>query len=184
MPPPPPPPSNPHPENGNLFRRFTSKFRSSAAPKSAAPSSAQNPDGRQAPQRKHTILRMPKGPAPVAATNNDFTNAGQRQAALRAAGLLPPAPPAQFRDADGYMKTLSQQEAELDRRVARVVEAPRASTEGSAEDGGASEARKIREAWLAKQDAGGAARSTHNDGSEVDEVRATPAFFFQSSLCF
>ncbi|KAH9945035.1 uncharacterized protein BXZ73DRAFT_73257 [Epithele typhae] len=137
--PPPPPVPKPEPEaNRGLFRRITSKIRPSNARK----------DPSVSPERsRKPTLRMPKGPAPVAAINNDFTSTEHRQAALRAMGLKPAVAPAAFKTPDGLMKSLSEQEKELDRRVAVVV--PRSSAE--LEDGGASEARQIREAWLAKQ---------------------------------
>ncbi|KAI0707161.1 hypothetical protein C8Q76DRAFT_696430 [Earliella scabrosa] len=135
-------------QQSNIFRRFTSKFRSSSP--TQAPQVAGEPSPRNGPpQRKHTILRMPampKAPAP-ANTQNDFTNAEQRQAALRARGLIPASPPPnrRFRDAEGFMMPLSEQEAEIDRRY--TVVPGRLSND----DNGESEATKIREAWLAKQ---------------------------------
>ena len=62
------------------------------------------------------MLRMPptpKSPVP-AAPPNDSTSHEQRQAALRARGLLPAtsAVPRQFRGGDGLMLPLSEQEAE------------------------------------------------------------------------
>lgn len=99
---------------------------------------------------------MPKAPAPVT-VQNDFTSVEQRQAALRARGLVPASSkvPAQFRDADGFMMSLSEQEAEIDRRRAVVIPG-RLSTE----DNGESEARKIREAWLVKQTGAGSSSTT------------------------
>ncbi|KAI0649417.1 hypothetical protein C8Q79DRAFT_512220 [Trametes meyenii] len=121
----------------NLFRRFTNKLRSS---------SAHERTPHDPTQKRRIPLRMPSMPkAPVPAPPvNDFTSLEQRRAALRARGLLPPTSSA-YRDANGFMVPLSEQEAELDRRYAVVVE------EKSAEEEKAeSEARKIREAWLAR----------------------------------
>ncbi|KAI0360178.1 hypothetical protein OH77DRAFT_906426 [Trametes cingulata] len=145
---------SPSTHNGNnIFRRFTSKLRVSSAPSPGPapqpisgptkPPPAQSHDA--APQRRRTGLRMPSLPkAPVpAAPPNDFTSLEQRQAALRARGLLPPAP-GSYRDAHGFMVPLSEQEAELDRRFTVVVEERREEEEQE------SEARKIREAWLAR----------------------------------
>ncbi|KAI0671446.1 hypothetical protein C8Q78DRAFT_1078263 [Trametes maxima] len=133
----------------NLFRRFTNKLRSS---------SAHERTPRDPTQKKRTPLRMPsmpKGPVPAPPVN-DFTSLEQRRAALRARGLLPPASSA-YRDANGFMVPLSEQEAELDRRYAVVVEEKSAEEEAEAE----SEARKIREAWLARnKDAVGPGEST------------------------
>ncbi|KAI0787470.1 hypothetical protein C8Q74DRAFT_1366348 [Fomes fomentarius] len=146
------------PPQSNIFRRITSKFRSNSPQR--VTQSAHDPSQRDSPpQRKHTILRMPpmpKAPTPVA-VQNDFTSAEQRQAALRARGLVPANSkvPAQFRDADGFMMSLSEQEAEIDRRRAVVIPG-RLSTE----DNGESEARKIREAWLVKQTEAGSSSTT------------------------
>ena len=97
---------------------------------------------------------MPKAPVP-AAPPNDFTSLEQRNAALRARGLVPAAAatavPRRFRDLNGYMMPLSEQEAEIDRRFTIVVPGD-ASGDGESE----SEARRIKEAWLAKQGLGGA----------------------------
>ncbi|KAI0701917.1 hypothetical protein C8T65DRAFT_268003 [Cerioporus squamosus] len=142
------------PQQGNFFRRLTSKIRSSSSSSPNAPSQSQS--SRAAPQRKGTVLRIPKAPPP-APPPNDFTSAEQRQAALRARGLIPASSsaPRRFRDAEGFMMPLSEQEAEIDRRYTVVV--PRISYEE--EDAHTSEARRIREAWLAKQD-GAAAPSS------------------------
>ncbi|EJF64797.1 hypothetical protein DICSQDRAFT_33179, partial [Dichomitus squalens LYAD-421 SS1] len=167
----PPPPSAPpqqqqQQQQQNIFRRITSRFRSPHAPSQPPPQpSAQHPQARprpprnsttaDPPQRKSTLLRvvhmppMPRAPVP-AAPPNDFTSLEQRQAALRARGLVPAAS-RRFRDADGYMMPLSEQEAEIDRRFTIVVPGDE-SGEGESE----SEATRIREAWLAKQAEGGA----------------------------
>ncbi|TBU50344.1 hypothetical protein BD309DRAFT_380870 [Dichomitus squalens] len=168
MPPPPPSalPQQQQQQQQNIFRRITSRFRSPHAPSQPPPQpSAQHPQARprpprnsttaDAPQRKSTLLRvvhmppMPRAPVP-AAPPNDFTSLEQRQAALRARGLVPAAS-RRFRDADGYMMPLSEQEAEIDRRFTIVVPGDE-SGEGESE----SEATRIREAWLAKQVEGGA----------------------------
>ncbi len=109
---------------------------------------------------------MPKAPLP-AAPPNDFTSREQRQAALRARGLLPPVASA-YRDANGFMVPLSEQEAELDRRYTVVVE----ESEGSEQGAEASEAKKIREAWLARnKDAGTPARGSLEVTGEDDAAR-------------
>ena len=102
---------------------------------------------------------MPKAPVP-AAPPNDFTSMEQRQAALRARGLLPAAVPRQFRGGDGFMMPLSEQEAEIDRRFTIVVPGD-SSTE---DEGAASEANRIRKAWLSKQ-----AEASSSSLSEVDK---------------
>ena len=97
------------------------------------------------------MLRMPPMPkAPVPAPlPNDFTSLEQRQAALRARGLIPAtsAVSRQFRDGDGFMLPLSEQEAVMDRRFTVIVPGD-SSTE---DEGDASEANRIRRAWLTKQ---------------------------------
>ncbi|KAI0822484.1 hypothetical protein BC628DRAFT_662255 [Trametes gibbosa] len=158
------PPSRTQPQapsgsgSNNIFRRFTNKLRSSSTHPSSARSAstpAKSPPTAPVPERKRTGLRMPialpampKAPVP-APPPNDFTSREQRQAALRARGLLPNVP-SPYRDANGFMVSLSQQEAELDRRYTVVVD-DKESSEAE------SEAKKIREAWLARnRDAEGA----------------------------
>ncbi|KAI1797018.1 hypothetical protein LXA43DRAFT_499051 [Ganoderma leucocontextum] len=161
-----PPPSPPQPRQQNIFRRITSKFRSSNAPRQppAPRPTRDNAAARDAPQRKSTVLRMPPMPkAPVPAPPpNDFTSLEQRQAALRARGLIPAASavPRQFRGGDGFMLPLSEQEAEIDRRFTIVVPGD-SSTE---DEGDASEATRIRQAWLSKQ-----AEASSPSLSEVDK---------------
>ncbi|RPD59589.1 hypothetical protein L227DRAFT_611820 [Lentinus tigrinus ALCF2SS1-6] len=142
------------PQQGNFFRRLTSKIRSSAPHHNESSQTQPHSQPSHEPKRKGTILRLPSLPKapPPAAPPNDFTSAEQRQAALRARGLIPASSTAQrrFRDAEGFMMPLSEQEAEIDRRFAVVV--PRTSFSED-EDASGSEARKIREAWLAKQHA-------------------------------
>ncbi|KAI0368771.1 hypothetical protein BV20DRAFT_980526 [Pilatotrama ljubarskyi] len=138
------PPGSSNNTNNNIFRRFTNKLRVSSAP-DPAPPTISGPKSQDAqPHRRRTGLRMPSLPKapPPAAPPNDFTSLEQRQAALRARGLLPPAS-GSYRDANGFMVPLSEQEAELDRRFAVVVE-------DRHEEEAESEARKIREAWLAR----------------------------------
>ncbi|KAI8980084.1 hypothetical protein BD414DRAFT_538471 [Trametes punicea] len=168
-----------------FLKRFTTKLRSSSAPEptpsrpstststaaistpkrilSHSHHSTQPTPNQSQPQKKRSgRLRMPPLPkAPVPApTANDFTSPEQRQAALRARGLLPNVPRA-YRDENGYMVPLSEQEAELDRRFTVLVESARegsgaGSGSGSASGAGGeteedeSEAKKIREAWLAR----------------------------------
>ncbi|CCL99320.1 uncharacterized protein FIBRA_01336 [Fibroporia radiculosa] len=94
-------------------------------------------------------LALPRAPIPGPLPGS-FTSAEQRQAALRARGLLPPSPyTPRYRDAQGYMLSLSEQEAELDRHFAIVLGEPRGSRDGEGEDGD-SAAQRIKEAWLAK----------------------------------
>ncbi|KAH9856631.1 hypothetical protein C2E23DRAFT_881963 [Lenzites betulinus] len=135
------PPSRTHSQaqapSNNIFRRFANKLRSSTTPARSAPTSAA-----PQPTRKRTgLLGLPKAPVP-AAPPNDFTSREQRQAALRARGLLPNVPSA-YRDANGFMVSLSEQEAELDRRYTVVLDEKTADAVGS-------EATRIREAWLAR----------------------------------
>lgn len=159
------------PPGPNIFRRITSKLRSSSTPHSSADPSTSAKSPQDAPQRKRSALRMPAMPkAPVpAAPPNDFTSREQRQAALRARGLLPPVASA-YRDANGFMVPLSEQEAELDRRYTVVVE----ESEGSEQGAEASEAKKIREAWLARnKDAGTPARGSLEVSGEDAARRAS-----------
>ncbi|OSC98234.1 hypothetical protein PYCCODRAFT_1011440 [Trametes coccinea BRFM310] len=190
--------TGPHPPN-NLFKRFASKLRSSSAPHPSASSSQPSAAAISAPKRiasqtqhsaahpqqptpskKRSGLRMPPLPkAPVpAAPPNDFTSLEQRQAALRARGLLPNVPPA-YRDANGYMVPLSEQEKELDRRFAVVVGAEGAgAAAGRGESAAESEARKIKEAWLARNRdaAGGAAQdAAAESGGAQEKKQSEPA---------
>ncbi|THG99740.1 hypothetical protein EW026_g2664 [Hermanssonia centrifuga] len=137
------------PQQHGLIKRLTTKFRSSTAtggppaPGSPPESHPELVSGK--PKRKPT-LRMPSLSGPI--TNkgnqksnleNSFTSPEQRQAALRARGLLPSqAQP--LRDAHGYKLPLSEQEQQLDRQQA--VQVPRTSEEPE------SEAGKIAEAWM------------------------------------
>ena len=68
---------------------------------------------------------LPKAPTP-SGPPNDFTSLEQRNAALRARGLIPAASavPRRFRDADGFMMSLSEQEAEIDKRFTVLVPGP------------------------------------------------------------
>lgn len=150
-----------------VFRRLTSKLRSPSqswvhvsppagtlAAGSALEGVPEEPTSqtstkREIPKRKlstrkHAMtggLAYRKGGVDL---ENAFTSPDQRQAALRAAGLVPSnAKPG--RDTHGYMLPLSEQERVLDRAYAVVPEdGPRTSEEGE------SEAQRIKEAWLKK----------------------------------
>ncbi|KAI0635640.1 hypothetical protein C8Q77DRAFT_1071637 [Trametes polyzona] len=147
----------------NIFRRLTSKLRSSSTPSPSSTPSAPAKSPQNNPQRKRTALRiipaLPKAPVP-AAPPNDFTSREQRQAALRARGLLPAS--SAYRDANGFMVPLSVQEAELDRRYTVVVD------ERSAEEQ-ESEAKKIREAWLARNKEAGSALDSFRGSLDVPD---------------
>ncbi|KAI0768016.1 hypothetical protein BD413DRAFT_494030 [Trametes elegans] len=135
----------------SMLKRFTSKLRVSSAPTQPRSSaSASSPPNRSVSQKRRPGLRylsLPKAPVP-AAPPNDFTSVEQRRAALRARGLLPTIP-------------LSEQEAELDRRYAVVVE-EHEPTDAEAE----SEAKKIREAWLARN-----SQESSRDESQAPQPR-------------
>ncbi|KAK7690550.1 hypothetical protein QCA50_005648 [Cerrena zonata] len=166
---PPLPPQNATPEvhksGGGIMKKLTTKLRRSStsqpnppaasthnAPPLPSSSKATAEAGPSAPPKKRkTTLKlpsmpsMPKGPAP-AALPNSFTSPEQRQAALRAMGLIP-AVPHPYKDSHGYMVPLSEQEKYLDNRFSVVADnEPRESDS----DDGESEAKKIREAWLRK----------------------------------
>ncbi|KAH9928433.1 hypothetical protein B0H21DRAFT_826328 [Amylocystis lapponica] len=149
-----------------LLRRFTTKLRSPVIPSTTSatkdahsPPSSSLPNHRVPsssnmgssvadngkPKRKATMRlpSMPRAPAPSALPNS-FTSAEHRQAALRAMGLLP-AVPHPYKDSHGYMIPLSEQERVLDSRFTVLAEQP----EGC-DDEQDSEAKKIREAWLAR----------------------------------
>lgn len=79
---------------------------------------------------------------------NAFTSPEQRQAALRAAGLVAGGKPG--RDTHGYKLPLSEQEKMLDREYSVTLgDAPRTSEERE------SEAQRIKEAWLKKNSENG-----------------------------
>lgn len=89
-----------------------------------------------------TTLSHRRGGGPE--LENAFTSAEQRQAALRAVGLVP-ANAKPGRDAYGYMLPLSEQEAQLDKHFTLTPGEP--SRPSRDEE---SEAQKIKEAWLRK----------------------------------
>lgn len=153
-------PSKPH---TGVFRRITSKLRSPSQswihPSSNAngglagvseEDAAQPPFAevpvKDKPKRKLSkrLLSLPGSTSqPPPNLENSFTSPEQRQAALRARGLLSSTRPG--RDGHGYKLPLSEQEEQLDKQYAVTsVEAPRMSEEKE------SEAQRIREAWLRK----------------------------------
>ncbi|PCH39409.1 hypothetical protein WOLCODRAFT_141256 [Wolfiporia cocos MD-104 SS10] len=197
----PPIPTASQPSSG-LFKRLTTKLRSTSAQQTTAPAPPQQQangppsafpisgpisftqrarsrsrsrtrrsahDAADAPQpqppqarHKPTMrLALPKAPAPAP---NAFTSAEQRHAALVARGLAPAAPPkARYRDEDGFMMPLSEQERELDRRYAVLLPSPSSETR----DG--SEAQRYKEAWLAKNRADREAGS-HGSGTSASST--------------
>ncbi|KAI0925508.1 hypothetical protein AcV5_008225 [Taiwanofungus camphoratus] len=111
-----------------LFKRFTSKLRS--------PTTQQdNP----ALQKRNTALRLPSLPkAPQPSTlPNSFVSPASREAALRARGLIPADP-----------LPLSEQERERDKRCTVLLEEKVVNEQTG--DGEETEAKRIREAWLAR----------------------------------
>ena len=122
-----------------LLKRFATKFRSPAPDSDdAAPSTPKN--------KRKTTLRLPSMPKAGPPLANAFTSPEHRQAALRERGLLPSVPHP-YKDSHGYMVPLSEQEKYLDDRFAVVPEAgPRSSGDEDEE----TEAKRIREAWMKK----------------------------------
>ncbi|KAI0950690.1 hypothetical protein AcW1_007934 [Taiwanofungus camphoratus] len=111
-----------------LFKRFTSKLRS--------PTTQQdNPSL----QKRNTALRLPSLPkAPQPSTlPNSFVSPASREAALRARGLIPADP-----------LPLSEQERERDKRCTVLLEEKVVNEQTG--DGEETEAKRIREAWLAR----------------------------------
>ncbi|GJE93911.1 hypothetical protein PsYK624_100760 [Phanerochaete sordida] len=141
-----------------LFKRVTTKLRS---PTQSWAHSASNPnpllpvaeDAAEEPASKHKrkfSFRMPSLPAPQAVARppatleNAWTSPEQREAALRACGLIP-AQPKPLRDLHGYRLPLSEQEDHLDREWALLpADGERMTADGE------SEAERIKEAWLKK----------------------------------
>ncbi|KAI0749709.1 hypothetical protein C8Q80DRAFT_1269545 [Daedaleopsis nitida] len=127
------------------------------------------------PAQEHGNAYAPygAGAGPPKPVQSDFTSAEQRQAALRARGLVPATSAVQnrFRNADGFMMTLSEQEAEIDRRYTVAPGPP------SSDDHSDSEATRIREAWLAKQTQASSpeCEHTHEEASRKSDamVRAS-----------
>lgn len=171
----PPPPADELPKAAGVFRRLTSKLRSpsqqwahvaSAAVNSGLDGVQEEPSGqtpkKDRPRRKISthMLALPgashrKGGMDL---ENAFTSPEQRQAALRAVGLVP-ANAKPGRDAHGYMLPLSEQEKVRDQHYASAPgDAPRTSDEQE------SEAQRIKEAWMKK--------NTENSGYTVSEPRA------------
>ncbi|GJE96269.1 hypothetical protein PsYK624_124630 [Phanerochaete sordida] len=138
-----------------LLKRITTKLRTpqptastSAAPAEAAPSK---------PKRRGTVLPRPK--APVPALPNTFISAEQREAALLARGLVP----RRLRDAHGERLPMSAQEAARDERLGVRPDSDSGSTSGGGSDSEASEARRIRADWLARNDGAAAPRRASDE---------------------
>ncbi|KAI0784290.1 hypothetical protein C8Q75DRAFT_810346 [Abortiporus biennis] len=142
-------------KQGGLFKRFTSKLRSTSHNTHHAsmsnPSSSTSQENSEAPKRRKT-LHLPTMPKPHSnqGLTNAFTSHELRQQALRERGLIP-AVPHPYKDSHGYMLPLSDQEKYLDNRFTTVLEEKGRQSGDENQD---SEAKRIREAWLKKnQDA-------------------------------
>ena len=146
------------PKHHGLFKRLTTKLRK--------PSEPLGHDGAEGPQdesqqgsgsrRRHQYSAR-KHSQTTPNLENAWTSPEQRNAALRARGLLP-AQAQPFKDSHGFHLPLSEQEQQLDARVAVEAPVPRQSDERE------SEAGKIAEAWMKKNlEAGGSA--THSPSS-------------------
>ena len=83
------------------------------------PSSSANQPKKRKTLKLPTMPALPKASAPT--HPNSFTSPEQRQAALRAMGLIP-AVPHPYKDSHGYMVPLSEQEKYLDNRFSVVVD--------------------------------------------------------------
>lgn len=149
-------PLPPIPDEGQkrpgLVKRITTKLRTpsqSWTHPSGPPPLEGVPEDAAAKHRRKISLRMPTLPGPSTTTRNTnlenaFTSPEQREAALRACGLIP-AHPRPGRDTHGYMLPLSEQEERLDHDWAIIPnDAARLSPEGE------SEAQRIKDAWLKK----------------------------------
>lgn len=134
-----------------FIKRVTTKLRTPSQSWVHTQPGAPPLDGAaEEPPAKHKrkiSLRMPTLPGPSATSRhnmeNSWTSPEQREAALRASGLIP-SHPRPRRDAHGYKLPLSEQEERLDREWAIIPEdVPHdADTE--------SEAQRIKEAWMKK----------------------------------
>ncbi|KAI0698015.1 hypothetical protein BC835DRAFT_1234201, partial [Cytidiella melzeri] len=143
-----------------VFRRLTSKLRSPSQswvhvpPSQTIPSDLEclqeappsSPKKEKVKRKISVPMHTPPGVHRKAGVEleNAFTSAEQRQAALRAVGLVP-ANAKPGRDAHGYKVPLSEQEAQLDNHFAVTPDnQPSSTTEQE------SEAQKIKEAWMRK----------------------------------
>ena len=142
-----------------LFKRVTTKLRSpsqpthshSASSPMVIPSPPEGTPNELADKHKRKFsFRLPSLPAPQtvarqpATLENAWTSPEQREAALRACGLVP-AQPKPLRDTHGYKLPLSEQEEQLDRGWALLPpDGSRMTADGE------SEAERIKEAWLRK----------------------------------
>lgn len=138
------------PKRPGLVKRLTTKLRAPPQPSAnGSPPLDGAPEDAHAKHKRKISLRMPTLPSTSTVTRstnheNAFTSPEQREAALRACGLIP-AHPRPGRDTHGYMLPLSEQEERLDRDWAIVPgDAARVSPQGE------SEAERIKEAWMKK----------------------------------
>lgn len=186
---PPLPPTSPGEDPSNrpgLFKRVTTKLRSpsqswahahsASSPVVVPPPPEDAPDEPAGKHRRKFSFRMPSLPAPQAVARqpatleNAWTSPEQREAALRASGLVP-AQPKPLRDTHGYKLPLSQQEEQLDREWALL---PPDSSRMTAE--GESEAERIKEAWLKKNaEASAAPASARPQSPPRSPPRARPS---------
>ncbi|KZT67939.1 hypothetical protein DAEQUDRAFT_766712 [Daedalea quercina L-15889] len=175
-------PSEAPPTSFQISLPTRSRSRSRSRPRGDDSSAANAPQPLVGKQRKPHVriptVPVPKVPAP-APVPNSFASPENRRAALRARGLVPPPGRGhhqryeRYRDAHGEWMPLSEQEKELDRMFAVVVEDRSPSGENDE-----TEAKKFRDAWLARHraeseqghdQAGGASPSLdgHPNGAAV-----------------
>ncbi|KAF7789801.1 hypothetical protein EIP86_000747 [Pleurotus ostreatoroseus] len=132
----------PPPKPIGLFKRLTTRSKPRKPSESWGGDQPSPDDGVPRHRRRRT---SPSGgrahTTPV--LENAWTSPEQRAAALRERGLLP-SQARPFRDAHGYKLPLSEQEAQLDDRVAVTVDVPAAIPEQE------SEAGRIAEEWMKK----------------------------------
>ncbi|EPT01635.1 hypothetical protein FOMPIDRAFT_1023137 [Fomitopsis schrenkii] len=129
-------------------RSNQSRSRSRGRTQDDAASGANAPQPDAAKPRRPNVristVPVPAGPKPSAFPNS-FSNAETRRAAMRARGLAPPPSRSRYKDVNGEWMPLSEQEKELDRMFAVVVQG---TTPVS--DNEETEAKKFRDAWLAR----------------------------------
>ncbi|KAI0781671.1 hypothetical protein BC629DRAFT_1440928 [Irpex lacteus] len=185
LPPLPPDPAqeDTHKTHPGVFRRLTSKLRSPSQQWVHVASPHEHGDLECVPEeapsspKKDKHKRKASGPLLGLSTTtavhrkvgveleNAFTSAEQRQAALRAVGLVP-ANAKPGRDAHGYKAPLSEQEAQLDKYFAT---APAKSPEQQE-----SEAQKIKEAWMRKNTEAGVVDGGSGSGSGSRAASRSP----------
>lgn len=149
------------PKPTGLFKRLTTKLRKPS--ESWGGEQPQTGDGVPRHRRRRTSPSGGKTHT-VPILENAWTSPELRTAALRERGLLP-AQAQPLRDAHGYHLPLSEQEAQLDTRIAVTAGA---AGPGNAECG--SEAGKIAEQWMKKNL--GEAYHAPSSSQELDSAEA------------